>query len=118
MSATRRRSRDGFAETLKVLGQVDKLVANAGCLGPRPGAILQMTSDEWRRVLRVNLDGAFFTFRTAARHMAERGKGGSLVAMSARRRSRARRAASHYGVQQVAASAPCRCVALSVELAR
>ena len=37
------------------------------------------TAEEWRRVMAVNLDGAFFTLRAAARHMTERGAGGSLV---------------------------------------
>ena len=30
-------------------------------------------------MLRVNLDGAFYTFRAAAEHMVERGEGGVLV---------------------------------------
>jgi len=30
-------------------------------------------------VMAVNLDGAFFSLRAAARHMVERGGGGSLV---------------------------------------
>ena len=38
-----------------------------------------MSTEEWRRVMSVNLDGAFFTLRAAARHMTERGDGGSLV---------------------------------------
>ena len=43
-----------------------------------------MTADEWRRVLAVNLDGAFFTAREAARHMVARHEsgdeaGGSIV---------------------------------------
>ena len=38
-----------------------------------------MTAEEWHRVLKVNLDGAFFTLRAAARHMVERGGGGALV---------------------------------------
>ena len=43
--------------------------ASAG--GPQLPA---MTADEWRRVLRVNLDGAFFTLQAAVRHMVERGE--------------------------------------------
>ena len=35
-----------------------------------------MSLDEWRRVLRVNLDGAFFTAQEATRHMVERFDGG------------------------------------------
>ena len=38
-----------------------------------------MSADEWHRVLKVNLDGAFYTFRVATRHMVERGGGGVLV---------------------------------------
>ena len=30
-------------------------------------------------MLKVNLDGAFYTFRAAARHMVERGGGGALA---------------------------------------
>lgn len=69
-----------FAETLKVLGRVDGCFANAGVAGlGKTASFTQMSADEWRRVLRVNLDGAFYTFRVAARHMVERGDGGVLV---------------------------------------
>jgi NAD(P)-dependent dehydrogenase (short-subunit alcohol dehydrogenase family) len=33
----------------------------------------------WNKVMRVNLDGAMFTLRAAAKHMVERGGGGRLV---------------------------------------
>src|SRR6266850_1799067 len=72
----------GLAETLKVMGHVDNCVANSGVSGRGKGSILEMDYEEWRRVMRVNLDGVFFTFQAAARHMVERGKGGSLVAMA------------------------------------
>jgi NAD(P)-dependent dehydrogenase (short-subunit alcohol dehydrogenase family) len=70
----------GFAETLKVLGRVDGCFANAGVSG-RGGhrSFAEMPSEEWKRVTRINLDGAFFTFRAAARHMVDRGGGGVLV---------------------------------------
>ncbi len=66
-----------FAETVKQLGRVDGCFANAGVSG-RGGApsFAEMSSDEWRRVMRINLDGAFYTFRAAAKHMVERAKGG------------------------------------------
>ena len=45
-----------------------------------------MPTETWRRVLSVNLDGVFWTFREACKHMAERAKagdpGGSLVVTS------------------------------------
>jgi len=68
-----------FAETLATMGRVDGCFANAGVSGRGLKSFLDMTSQEWHRVLRVNLDGAFHTFRAAARHMVERGDGGVLV---------------------------------------
>ncbi|HVF74786.1 MAG TPA: SDR family oxidoreductase [Acidimicrobiales bacterium] len=70
-----------FAATVEALGKVDSCFANAG-VGAIPSKFTEAPTDEWRRVLRVNLDGAFFTLRAAARHMVERGEGGSLVATS------------------------------------
>lgn len=70
-----------FAETLAIFGRVDACFANAGVGGGGPFA--ELTHEQWRRVLAVNLDGLFFTLRCAARHMkerAERGdKGGRLI---------------------------------------
>lgn len=72
-----------FAETVEHFGRVDAFFANAGVIGSSAiKSFMEMTSDEWRRVMRVNLDGAFFTLRAAARHMAACGKGGSLVVTS------------------------------------
>ncbi len=72
-----------FAETLQVLGRVDGCFANAGVSGGRSKPFLDHTAADWDRVLRVNLTGAFLTFRAAARHMVERAKagdpGGSLI---------------------------------------
>jgi NAD(P)-dependent dehydrogenase (short-subunit alcohol dehydrogenase family) len=70
-----------FGLTLAELGKVDSLFANAG-VGGRGSAFVDTTLDEWHRVLATNLDGAFLTLRAAARHMVERGEGGSLVAVS------------------------------------
>src|ERR1043165_377550 len=56
----------GFAETLKVMGHVDNCVANSGVSGRGKGSLLEMDYEEWRRVMRVNLDGVFFTFQAAA----------------------------------------------------
>lgn len=67
-----------FADTVDAMGQVDIVVANAG-MG-RAGPIHTMPLEQWRSVLAVNLDGTFLTLREAARHMIERGEGGSLIA--------------------------------------
>jgi NAD(P)-dependent dehydrogenase (short-subunit alcohol dehydrogenase family) len=69
-----------FQKTLDMFGRVDGCFANAGVSG-RGGAtsFADMTSEEWRRVMRVNLDGAFYTLRAAAKHMTSRPGGGSLI---------------------------------------
>ncbi len=69
---------DAFNETLKTFGRVDACFANAG-IGGSGTTIEQTSTDEWRHILGVNLDGAFFTLRAAARHMMSREGGGSLV---------------------------------------
>jgi len=69
-----------WADTLEAMGRVDACFANAGVSGRwGPGTFAQMTTAEWRRVMAVNLDGAFFTLRAAARHMTGREGGGSLI---------------------------------------
>jgi NAD(P)-dependent dehydrogenase (short-subunit alcohol dehydrogenase family) len=70
-----------FAEAVDQLGKVDSVFANAGVSGHlRP--FTETTLGQWRETMAVNLDGAFLTLREGARHLIERGKGGSLVAVS------------------------------------
>ncbi len=69
-----------FEETLASFGKVDSCFANAGVSGrSEQSNFTDMPVEEWRRVMDVNLDGAFFTLQTAAKHMVERGEGGRLV---------------------------------------
>lgn len=69
------------ARIVDTCGQLDSCFANAGVTHSTPG-IWELATEDWRRVMAVNLDGAFFTLRAAARHMVDRGGGGSLVAVS------------------------------------
>ena len=66
---------EAMAETIGELGRIDSCFVNAGVSGAA-SSFLDMSDDEWRRVLRVNLDGAFFTAQEATRHMVERFDGG------------------------------------------
>ena len=70
-----------FAKTVETLGKVDSCFANAG-IGSRGTPFVNMDLDEWRAIFRVNMEGVFFTFQAAVRHMVERGEGGSLVVTS------------------------------------
>ncbi|MEV7004948.1 glucose 1-dehydrogenase [Streptosporangium sp. NPDC051022] len=59
------------------VGHVDVLVANAGTLLIKP--VLDIGLDEWRRVIDINLTGAFVTARAFAARMVERGGGGRII---------------------------------------
>lgn len=105
-----------FAETVRSLGRVDGCFANAGVSGRGVSSFLEMTTVEWNRVLRVNLHGAFFTFRTAARHMVERGGGGVMVGTASLAAVEASPRSEHYAATKGAIISIVR--AMSVEFAR
>ena len=105
-----------FAATLAAMGRIDACFANAGVSGRGGKSFTEMTTDEWRRVMRVNLDGAFFTFRAAAKHMVERGGGGSLVGTASLAAIHGAARSEHYGATKGAMIAMVR--AMAVEFAR
>jgi NAD(P)-dependent dehydrogenase (short-subunit alcohol dehydrogenase family) len=60
-------------EVIEQYGALDILVNNAGITADRP--ISKMSIDDWHKVLRVNLSGAFYMSKPALEHMLERGTG-------------------------------------------
>jgi len=76
---------DSMGATIKEMGRVDTVIANAG-VGGGAKSFAEFSTETYRRVLSVNLDGVFFTFREACKHMVERAgagdPGGSLVVTS------------------------------------
>jgi NAD(P)-dependent dehydrogenase (short-subunit alcohol dehydrogenase family) len=104
-----------FASTLAALGRVDACFANAGTYG-RKTKFTELDTEEWHRVTRVNLDGAFHTLRAAARHMVERGGGGALVGTASLAAIEGAAQNAHYAATKGAMVAVIR--ALAVELAR
>lgn len=69
IEATVRRALDAFT-------RIDILVNNAGVIAR--GKALEVTEEDWDRVLDINLKGAFFVSQASARAMVERG-GGKIV---------------------------------------
>jgi NAD(P)-dependent dehydrogenase (short-subunit alcohol dehydrogenase family) len=67
--------REGMEEAVAAMGRVDSVFANAG-VGYGAPSFVEMKTETYRKTLAVNLDGVFFTFREACRHMIERAKGG------------------------------------------
>jgi NAD(P)-dependent dehydrogenase (short-subunit alcohol dehydrogenase family) len=62
-----------FDQAVAAMGAVDVLINNAG-ISIRHN-FLDITPDEWDKVIAVNLTGVFYVAQTAARHMWEKGSG-------------------------------------------
>ncbi len=65
---------------VRELGGLDAMVNNAG-ISEAPGAIDEKTAQEWNRVISVNLTGAFYGVKHAARVMKKAGTGGVILNM-------------------------------------
>ena len=95
-------------ETVSELGRIDVLVNNAG--GYRlftndlthAVSVLDITEEEWRRVMESNLTTTFLTCRAVLPHMLERGSGVivNLTSMNVARKGRAGQAS--YGAAKAA----------------
>ena len=104
-----------FARTVREFGTIDSCFANAGG-GELRSAFVDMTIEDFRRITAVNLDGAFLTLQGAARHMIERGGGGSLVGISSLAAVHGMARGQHYSAAKAGLVAMVRSCA--VELAR
>ncbi len=65
-----------LAETVAAFGRADVLVNNAGACIHKPA--LEVTDEEWREVMNVNVDGLWIASQVFGRHMIEQG-GGSII---------------------------------------
>ncbi|HZS32450.1 MAG TPA: glucose 1-dehydrogenase [Methylomirabilota bacterium] len=68
------------ARTIERFGRLDCMVSNAAVQAEIP--FLDLTEEEFDRVIRVNLKGAFLCGRAAARRMVAAGTRGSIINMS------------------------------------
>jgi gluconate 5-dehydrogenase len=57
--------------------EIDILVNNAGIQFRKP--MVDLKTDEWRRVVEIHLTGAFQVGREAAKRMIKRGRGGKII---------------------------------------
>ena len=85
------------------LDGLDIAVVNAGIGGMSP--ILDLTTDEWDRVMSVNLRGAFVTLRESARAMVARERPGAIVAVTSVSGFLTDRSMAHYSVSKAGLAA-------------
>jgi len=77
------------------LGEIDYAVINAGVAGA--GLIADLDFVEWRRILSVNLDGAFLSLQAALRAVRD---GGSIVTIASAAGLKAEPGVAAYGASK------------------
>ncbi|MDX2378307.1 MAG: SDR family NAD(P)-dependent oxidoreductase [Acidimicrobiia bacterium] len=105
-----------MSDTVDELGRIDAAFVNAG-VGGRASSFVDMSDDEWRRVMRVNLDGAFYTCREATKHMAARRaggdeSGGSIVVTTSGSAYFGQQSGQHYGASKAGVISMMRAIAV------
>jgi NAD(P)-dependent dehydrogenase (short-subunit alcohol dehydrogenase family) len=68
-------------QVVKRFGKLDILVNNAGIPGGMPRSIVDISAEDWDRVLTTNLKGAFLCSKAAVPYMKER-KWGRIINVS------------------------------------
>jgi 3-oxoacyl-[acyl-carrier protein] reductase len=93
-------------------GRIDVMVNNAGLGGE--SSIVDMTDEDWARVLDVTLNGTFRCTRAALRKMVEQGGGGAVVNNASVIGWRAQAGQAHYAAAKAGVMALTRCAAMDV----
>jgi NAD(P)-dependent dehydrogenase (short-subunit alcohol dehydrogenase family) len=88
------------AQAVSAFGSVDVLVNCAGIFPTKPA--LEIASEEWDRVLGLNLRAAFLCAQAAARWMVEAKRPGNIVNIASTAGSVARPGIAHYGASKAA----------------
>jgi len=97
------------AAAIRELGHVDVLVNNAGLGGFAP--LVEMTDEQWQKVLDVTLTGTFRMTRAMLPHMLAR-RSGAIVNNASVLGWRAQPGQSHYAAAKAGVMAFTRCVAM------
>lgn len=98
-----------MAAVVAEFGGLDVLVNNAGLGGT--AEVVDMTDEQWSRVLDVTLTGTFRCTRAALRHMIPRGTG-AIINNASVLGWRAQRGQAHYAAAKAGVMALTRCAAV------
>ncbi|WP_020525649.1 SDR family oxidoreductase [Catelliglobosispora koreensis] len=93
-------------------GRLDVLINNAGLGGTK--SVLDMSDEEWQRVLDITLTGTFRCTRAALKQMVAQGDGGAIVNNASVLGWRAQAGQAHYAAAKAGVMALTRCSALDV----
>ena len=99
-----------ISSTTARLGRLDVLVNNAGLGGQTP--VIDMTDDEWDRVLNVTLTSVMRATRAALTYFRDAGHGGAIVNNASVLGWRAQHSQSHYAAAKAGVMALTRCSAV------
>ena len=97
------------AGAISSLGHIDVLINNAGLGGT--AQLVEMSDEQWQRVIDVSLTGTFRVTRATLHHMLARGRG-SIVNNASVLGWRAQPGQAHYAAAKAGVMAFTRCVAM------
>ena len=93
-------------------GGVDVMINNAGLGGT--ASVLEMTDDQWQRVIDISLTGTFRCIRAVGQRMVDAGKRGVIVNNASVIGWRAQEGQAHYAAAKAGVMALTRCAALDL----
>jgi NAD(P)-dependent dehydrogenase (short-subunit alcohol dehydrogenase family) len=105
----------------KELGSIDIVLAAAGVSAANYGEgkieskfLNELSFEEWRKVMSINLDGVFLTCSAVAREMIKQGRGGRIIAISSGAAKVPLRGSGDYCVSKAGVWMLMKCMALEL----
>lgn len=86
------------ADAITEFGRLDIVAANAGVMSAAKA--WEITEEQWRDVIDVNLTGTFFTLKAAVPAMIEAGNGGSIIITSSTAGRKGTPFVAHYSASK------------------